>query len=321
MTEAKPSRLKLKRKPTKASPVAPPRRKPQVTNWEPDTKALTINDLINAPEAMKGTYTGKPSAKRKHPWEEIATEYIEGSQVDPDEPDTNRTYPRLKDLSLKYSLPIHMLKERSSKDQWTKKRQQFQIVDAQRRMSNRKFELLGKSIDFDNNAHKVAEMGMKLAQVRLGEMAQEIKARQNLREEAMQLMSAGMKYNKENMRTAVYPRELAELAKAMSSFQEIGMKALGTDVIRHEISGIDTNVFVDASTTNTQNNVSITEEMRKDDPERLASILTSLQDAELLPGVVDEIMKSADDEPLSIEAIPVVAVDDTNTGEPTEKSA
>lgn len=316
MTEQAPKRKRLARHTQKAKKNTA---KPQVRNWKPDEKSININDVISAPEDLKGNYTGKiDKARRKHPWEQIATDYIEGTPVDPEDPESEREYPTLKDLGTAYGIELYLVKERSRKDQWFKKRQQFQIVEAQRRMSTRKFSVLGKSIDFDDNAHKASELGMKLIQVRLGEIAYEVKAKQQLREDALQKMVSGQDYKKSDLYSAVNSREMESLAKAMSSFQEIGMKALGTDVIRHEISGIDTNIFVDNSTTNnTQNNVSIQSEMQKDDPERLASILASLQDANLLPGIVDNMLEgeTVDEEIGEIEAIPLIQDNDQDTAQ------
>lgn len=291
MTKPAPKRLRLKRSASTKPKPEPRRVAPPVANWKPDSKAVSIRDLMQASEDLKGNYTGETKGnRRKHPWETVATEYIEGFLTDPEDPESERRYATLKELGEIYGIGIYQMKERSKIDQWSKKRQQFQMLEAQRRMNLRKITVLGKSLEFDDNAHKASEMGMQLVRIRLGEIAQEVKARQNLREVAMVKLATGEKFERKDLYTAVNPREMESLAKAMSAFQEIGMKALGTDVIRHEITGMDTNVYVDQSTHKTQNNLSIQSEMRKDDPERLASILTSLQDANLLPDVVDNIL-------------------------------
>lgn len=293
MTEPAPKRKRLKRTVSKPVPKEAPRAvsKPP-KDWKPDLTKVSIRDLMKAHEDLKGNYTGQINkGRRKHPWEQIATEYIEGFQVDLEDPESERRYATLKELGQIYGIDLYQMKERSKKDQWSKKRQQFQMLEAQRRMNMRKISVLGKSIEFDDNAHKASEMGVQLVRIRLGEIVQEVKARQDLREKALTKLASGQVVERKELWSAVNPREMESLAKAMSAFQEIGQKALGTDIIRHEITGMDTNIFLDQSTTtNTQNNVSIQNEMKKDDAERLASILASLDDANLLPGVVDSIL-------------------------------
>jgi hypothetical protein len=80
--------------------------------------------------------------------------------------------------------------------------------------------------------------------------------------------------------SAIWFKEIEGLAGALDRFQNIGMKALGTDIQKHEVTNPDGSM----STT-----VNVVGELHRDDPERLALILQAMRDTGILPSDALEI--------------------------------
>lgn len=225
------------------------------------------------------------SRPRRASWDTIAQEYIEGWPKDPNNPeDDERIFPTYNQLAEKHGYKPQTVRLRASKERWSERKDAYGIQIARERQRKRTKRLSDQAVDFDEKTYKAANIGVGLIMTRLGEIAQEVGKRAEIRKRALERLERGRTYEKQDLYTAVNYREMESLASAAQRFQEMGMKALGTDVLRHEISGPDGGTL-DVSAT-----VRVTEEIVRDDPERVAAIVASMADAGLLdPQVVQQI--------------------------------
>lgn len=246
----------------------------------PPNTALARIEAMSKGRANTKDLEKKGRSNRKYNWEQLAKEYIEGIETPGKE---ERVFPTMKELAELHGVPAQMVRARASKERWTEKKDAHAMRLAKERLRKRQSLLLNKGVDFDDRAHKAAELGVGLITNRLAEIAQEISRRQKVRDNALAMMDAGLPINKEDLYSAINYREMEGLASALSRFQEVGMKALGTDVTRHEISGPD-QTAIEVKTN-------IRHEISRDDPERIAAIVSSFEDAGLLElGTVQEII-------------------------------
>ncbi len=153
---------------------------------------------------------------------------------------------------------------------------------AKRRQAKRILELSEESLDFDSKSLGLAKLGMAMVTTRMSEIARDVKEQQIRREEAVKQQANGYPVDPEDMQTVIDARELDTLARAATGWQMLGQKALGTDVQRMEIQqDIQHNIDMDVEVT------SISAELGRDDPERLAGFLQAAKRAGLLQ-IVEE---------------------------------
>lgn len=215
------------------------------------------------------TRTTKTPAKRptRYDWDSIRTAFIEGMPV-PDGGQFERTFHTQKEIAELFDVPYQRVRERASQERWTELRHKEQIEVAAKRQKERSEKILGDALDFDEKTLKVAQVGINLITARLGEIASDVKDYRERRAEAIEKMKRGEKVEAFELYSAVNYREMESLASAAARFQEIGNKALGIDVQRHEISGPGGGPLqVDG--------VSVGEELLRDDPERMTAVLAA----------------------------------------------
>lgn len=264
-------------------------------------KRTTALDRIEAASTGNVKMLGVPSRRgAKHNWELISKEYIEGVEST-DPKDTNRIFYSMRELGDRHGVSDQMVRARAAKERWTEKKEAHAMRLARERIRKRQATLVNKGVDFDDKALQVAELGMGMVTQRLAEIAQEVTRRRKIRDEALAKIDAGLPVDKTDLYSAVNYREMEGLASAASRFQEIGMKALGTDVQRHEISGPEGDAI--------EVKTNIRHEITRDDPERIAAIVSSFEDAGLLElGTIQEIIDAE-------------IVEDESTGAETDMDA
>ena len=233
------------------------------------------NGTRTAKRASKSTAVARTPNRRggrkpKYDWDLIQQTFVEGVPTNPAEPDGEREWLNLRELSERMNVPYDRVREHSSKYRWSDLRLTYQAQIAQQRQRLRAKRIAKDASDFDDRSHTVGKVGMQLVGVRLSEIAQEVKDREQIRKDALRRRASGQAVDKEDLYSAVYARELSELAKAAQVFQEIGQRALGTAVERHEISGPEGGPILSAS-------ISVTQELERDDPDRLAAFLSVAQ--------------------------------------------
>lgn len=258
---------------------------PETPVPEADNEVSTPHKVRRKPKRKKIEPPARPprsnprGRKAKHNWDLVYREYVEGVQVGESEDD--RQFFNYRELSDRHSIPYPTLRERASKERWQERKNQYSMEVTVERQKARSKRLATSAAGFDDKAFKVAEAGLNLVMVRLMEVMQESAKSKSRRDEALSRLEAGLDVDPKDLRSPVYYREMNELASAAERWQNIGMKALGTDIQRHEVTG-------DAGVVNIGGTVNISKEITRDDPERVAAVLTSLADAGLLPAEMIE---------------------------------
>lgn len=210
----------------------------------------------------------RKAAGYKYDWGEIRTAFVEGIELDDS---GERTFMNLKELAAHMKIPVQRLRQRSSDESWYELRQQYQLKAAKARQTKRILELSKESVDFDARSLDLAKDGMALVTTRIAEIARSVQELEVLRRTTE---------DKDTLPdTAIDARELDVLARAAGQWQSLGQKAMGTDVQRLEVQQ---SIDVDMEVT------SISAELGRDDPERLAAFLQAAKRAGLLETITVE---------------------------------
>lgn len=213
--------------------------------------------------------TGRRIYQTKYDYTAARQLYVEGITLD----DGTRISPTLKDVSEKLKIPPVQLRQRAATERWTDRRAAYEIQIAQERQKKRIKELAGKAVDFDATAFDAAVNGISLIVRRLSEIQEEATAKEGVIKEAHERLAKGEYVERYELMSAVYHKEMEGLANALDKLQGIGMRALGTDVNKHEI--------INSSEALVQQ-ISIHAEMRRDDPQRLVELLEAVKDSGLM---------------------------------------
>lgn len=248
------------------------------------------------PPAKKVQKRKNPPKKRdtrgyKYDWEMAKTAFVEGLK-DPNNPD-ERTFMNLRELSEKLNFPVQIMRERSADERWYDQRQVYQMKMVKTRQAKRIAELSRESVDFDSKSLGVAKLGIAVITARMSEIARDVQDQARKREEALKLAAAGFIIDPKDLDSVVDAKELDTISRAAIQFQQLGQKAMGTDIqkidINQEISGqIDVEVEV----------TSVASELSRDDPDRLAAFLQAAKRAGLLDTVIQA---TTDEDQLAIE--------------------
>lgn len=266
---------KKKRTSKRKTQLKPPKTEQQQDSAEQNTEQKSDGEV-----AMRN---GEPY--RKYNWDRIRTLFIEGVPVDVADPDGDRDWLNLKELSERLQVPYQRIAQRSSKERWADKKVAYQAQITRERQQQRAKKLAGAATEFDDKALTVAQLGAQLVHARLGEIVTDVKDRQVLRQQAMAARQQGLPIDPAQLRTAIHSTELERLGKSMLMFQEIGMKALGTDIERHHVEG----------TVNVEQTVSVGEELERDDSKRLAGLLAAAHRSDVMADVIKELEAGDDD--------------------------
>ena len=228
--------------------------------------------------------------KTTYDWTDIRREYIEGIPVagSPNE----REWLTLKELAERHDIPYPRVRKRSSAERWPEHKQAAEYTAMMERAKVRAKQIETNALDFDDKAFTIAKTGMALVHARMAELGQDMQAHRAIRAQALANKENGLPYKDKDLYSAVRHNEIDALASAAQKFQDIGMKALGTDVQKIDLSG-----QLEGSTEIT---VNISGEMKRDDPERLADMLAAMNQAGVIPDDVLAAM-SADDEVIDAE--------------------
>lgn len=256
----------------------------------------------NAPESpmkKRGKPRQNPPKKRdtrgyKYDWEMAKTAFVEGLK-DPNNPD-ERIFLNLRELSERLNYPVQMMRERSADERWYDQRQVYQMKLVKTRQTKRIAELAKESVDFDSKSLNVAKLGIAVITARMSEIARDVQEQSRKREEALKLAAAGFVIDPKDLDTVVDARELDTISRAAIQFQQLGQKAMGTDVQKIDMNQtIQAQIDVDVEVT------SVSAELSRDDPERLAAFLAAAKRA----GLLDTVTEEPDDEnQLEIESSP-----------------
>ena len=217
----------------------------------------------------------------KYDWFEVKSSFIEGIK-DSSNPD-ERIFLNLKDLAERMDVPLQLMRVRSADERWFEQREQYQLRLSKSKQTKRILELSKESVDFDSKSLSLAKLGMAMVTARMSEIAREVQESQRRREDALKMAQQGHLIDPSDLSTVIDAKELDTLSRAANQWQILGQKALGTDIQRMEIQqDIQASIEVDIEVT------SISAELGRDDPERLAQFLQAAKRAGLLEAVIGE---------------------------------
>lgn len=240
--------------------------------------------------ARSNTAVKKRGPQALFNWDVVYREFVEG--IPNGESEDDRSFPTMKALSERHGMAYQTIRERAAAERWSEKKDSFQAQVVMERQKQHAKKLAKNAAEFDEKSFKIGDVGVNLITMRLVEIAQEAQAKKPVRERAIQNLAAGIPIDEKDLRSAIWSREIEGLANAAERFQNIGMRALGTDVQRHSIVG-DINVEGALAPT-----INVGAEIMRDDPERVAALIKSFGDAGLLsPEIVEAIGNSAFEEP------------------------
>lgn len=252
----------------------------------PNLKKLKKNEAVI--EEVKAR-TAKSTRKHKyHDWDVVRERYVSARP--------QLTYA---EVAQEFGIGVQTLSNRAAKEKWKHQRANEQLKIAKDLRREYSITAATKGIKFDEVAGDTATMGMSIVTARLLEISRMVAARGNTMDEVVNLMRAGLPVPKEMTYFAVSYRELVGLAQAAQIFQDVGRKALGTDITQLE-AHITHDVEVSGSVEQV---VSIGGELQKDNPERLADFLEVLSrmgmmtpEGEVVDGeLVDDEMNEMED--------------------------
>lgn len=228
--------------------------------------------------------------RRKYDWDAIREYFISEQQT-----------PTLKAVAEKFGVPYDYLRERAAKERWSYLRAQEQQRIFQEKRKEHLSRMARESVKFDESVIDVAKLGMSLVAGRLAEIAAEFQASQTAHQIVVEKLRRGEPVDWKELRSVINYKELAELSRAGLAFQDMGMKAFGTDVQKVEIEGI--------GGTNIETVINVGAELSKDDPSRLAALLDALERAGLAQVNLDEgeVIEGQVVEPKQLEANPTDA--------------
>lgn len=237
-----------------------------------------------------------PVAKRsrgpapKYQWSVIRDEYVEGYLKDEPKDEFDRIFPTYEELSKRHGASVSAIRQRGSTERWKNLKNQYAIELVQARQKKRSNKLANAAVTFDDNALRVGELGITLVMSRLAEIGKEMPIRQAIRDNALADLQAGHEINKDDLRSAVYHQEMMSLANAAEKFQQIGMRALGTSA---DVNNNITNVQI--GDTNVGNTVNVSQELVRDDKERMSEVISSFVEAGSLPRNFIEALETSSD--------------------------
>lgn len=204
-------------------------------------------------EGWKVGDPGPQPPKRTYDWERAKKLYVEGVTRD-----EGIHYPSLREVAALVGAPENRIKEKSATAGWTAERAAWQAQVEVTRRQARANAMTQKAVKLDNDAVRVAETGLTLVQAKMTEVAQ---AAQRARSEAGPGGGSG---------GSIDPLELTRLAQAADLFHKIGLRAVGDpETHRLEITGANGAP------------IEIAAQLRRDDPERISSVLAVLHQAGL----------------------------------------
>ena len=204
-----------------------------------------------------------PAPKQRgaaYDWPTIRRRYVEG--VPPEKGQELTTWPSLMSVADHFGVPQETVKTKSAQEGWPTLRSKWQAQVEVRRQQARLAHLAKQGVELDGKALDVAKLGLQLAMFELQRTA---RAAQDAR--AGGDASAGR----------IPAVELQRLAAAADVFHKIGLRSIGdTETTRVELTGAGGSP------------IEISQELRRDDPTRIAGVLGVSQQAglgELFGGV------------------------------------
>lgn len=216
----------------------------------------------------------KQRRKTKHDWVTIREFFI----TNPDEDLT------LADVARLHGVQEHQVYKKSKEENWKWLRIQYWTQVLKEKRHRRAMKNADEADKFDDSAMAVAKTGMSMTQLRMGQIATYFQAKQPEFNYAIEKLRSGLPVARDEFFSAINYKELRELAQAALMFQELGHKALGTDVNPMDLGEMPEGALGGP----TEQIVSIGDELTRNDPDRIAAMMEALEDAGLLTYETDD---------------------------------
>lgn len=189
----------------------------------------------------------------------------------------------LKQLATDLNMSYPYMRQKAAQERWN-----YLRVEEQRRLFKKRREEtarknLEKAMRFDEASIATATLGQTLVMARLSEIAELHAATKSAMSQTIANIRAGMPVRKEDLYSAIRFTELKELGLAAKLFQDMGRMAFGID---------STSLEEQAGDGSIENVISVSAELGKDDPRRLAAMLEAFERA----GLVSVNMLTDDDD-------------------------
>jgi hypothetical protein len=205
----------------------------------------------------------RPGQSRHWPWEEVRRRYTEGYK-DPDHGFI--VWPTLNEVGEHFGIPGPRVREKSSQQGWVEQRRTFQAQVEGARRSALAATRAKSAAELDGNALTAAQMGIQLCLAALGDLGRRI-----------ELHRQAYVGNPDAPPLPVSSLEQQRLAAAVELWHKIGLRAIGDPDITLQVTGAGGGP------------IEITQELRRDDPDRVGAVLAVLKLADLegvIPGTV-----------------------------------
>lgn len=230
---------------------------------------------FNPPEPKEGT-VAKYNGNTKYDWPAIKKDYINGYEKE-DEPGVIY-YPNTKELSERYpDVPYGQIRNRCSKEKWEDYKQKNMRAAAIEQHKERLKKLNKQAIAFDAQAAEDASFAQGLMRKQLDNYAKLMEIDELRVIGLIDKVMSGDDIHKDDLKPFVSPSGIESIAKAYALFNEVGRKALG---IKDDEPAVHQQVNIV-----TQTNTTVTQELQKVDPARLAALQRILTNENMvLPG-------------------------------------
>lgn len=191
-----------------------------------------------------------PGTRRNYDWPGMKRRYVEGIKGQREE---ITEWPSLEAVAQHFKVPGSRVRERAAQEGWREQRVQWQAYVERTRQQARAAGLARIGQDLDNRAVDATKIGLQLCITVLTERANAAQAARSGGGAAGDVLNA---------------LELTRLAQAVDLWHRIGLRAVGDpEVTRLEITGANGRP------------VEISQELRRDDPDRMATVLAVLAQA------------------------------------------
>lgn len=230
---------------------------------------MTSTDVVKAPDGKtqprrSRRTPGTPRGSYKYDWPAIRAAYVEGVKDE----DGNRTWPTQQAVADLFEMKVERIKERASKERWTEQKAAFSREWHEERQKKRQKELVAAALDVDSKSINVARLGLALVTKRIAEIAKESEGMAKRAELINHYIDNGLKIPDKLLQPTIDAREMVALAQAAQGYQQLGLKALGEDVQRVEVTGRDGGaVQIEVR--------KVADEVMRDDNNRLAALLNA----------------------------------------------
>jgi len=191
---------------------------------------------------------------RNYDWPALKRRYVEGIKGQGEEA---TVWPSLNEVAHHFGVTASRVREKAAQDGWAEQRKQWQAYMERTRQQARAAALAKSGVELDNRAIDASKAGLQLLYALLVDRTQQVQLARQGAGDAVGAVAGTLS-----------ALELQRIASAVDLFHKIGLRAVGDpEVTRLEITGTNGRPL------------EIGQELRRDDPDRMATVLAVLRQA------------------------------------------